>query len=303
MKILYIAVHSHEGWGSEFWLARAFERHACEVVRYDYRARRKWRFPWALIAHQLHTTVAREQPDVVFLQRAEKMPVRVVEGLGIPLYFWSTEPLIRRRDVDALLASGHLFEHIFLHTYTCLSVVEEAFPAIRDRCTVLHNAASQEILSLEKQARRKRLAVFNRNLSERRKLWLGALGDKVEIVEGQYGEAYFNTLQESSISLNIHYADSSVDDFETGIFEALACGAVVVSESLNPRTVRDMGIGDAVIQVDSPEHMARVVTALEADPGRISQLQQQGVRALAQNTWDQRASVLLEHFRSSQRSR
>ena len=41
MKILYIAVHSHTGWGAEYWLTQAFSDLHIEVETIDYRVERK----------------------------------------------------------------------------------------------------------------------------------------------------------------------------------------------------------------------------------------------------------------------
>ena len=37
MRILYIGVHSHKGWGAEFWLVKAFYDIGIEYELLDYR--------------------------------------------------------------------------------------------------------------------------------------------------------------------------------------------------------------------------------------------------------------------------
>ena len=41
MKILYIGVHSHTGWGAEYWLAKAFQDLQIHLETIDYRSIRK----------------------------------------------------------------------------------------------------------------------------------------------------------------------------------------------------------------------------------------------------------------------
>ena len=299
MRILYVAVHGHRGWGAEHWLALAFERLGCTVERYDYRARRKRRMPWWMLRRQLLRLESDFRPDVVLLQRAERMPPSVPRALTAPVVFWSTEPLARRRDVDQLLAAGEELAWIYLHTYTCLAHVERRFPLIVPRCSVMHNAASVETFEAGVgRSDRPRLAIFNRNLSPRRREWLAPSADLVDIIEGRFGETYFRDLAESLVALNVHYAESSVDDFESGIFEALASGCVVVTETLNPRTVADMGMADALVQVDSPSAMRAAIEALAIDPSRTETLRARGREAIARNLWDARAEEMLERFRS-----
>ncbi len=296
MKILYIAVHHHIGWGAEHWMANAFERAGHTVGRFDYRARRKKFKPWFLIRHELFGIADTFKPDVVLIQRAEKMPSSISKIFNVPVVFWSTEPLIRRRDVDRLLSKNAQLDWVYLHTYTCQSVIESEFPHLSSRSSVMHNAGALENHSGDEK--RTRFAIFNRNVSPRRKAWLDEVGDIVDVVSGRYGNPYFDDLRTSQIAVNIHYADESVDDFETGIFEALASGCVVVTESLNPRTVADMGMEDAVIQVASPAQMRETLLALQNDPERIAAYQRSGQEAMVHNRWDARAEQMLAKFSS-----
>lgn len=275
-------------------MANAFERAGHRVGRFDYRARRKKFKPWWLIRHELFGINDTFKPDIVFIQRAEKMPPTFTQMFNIPVVFWSTEPLSRRRDVDKLLRDGAQLDWVYLHTYTCKDIVEKEFPHLIPYCSVMHNAGAIENQTGNEE--RTRFAIFNRNVSPRRKEWLDGVEDLVEIVGGHYGEPYFEDLRSSLVSVNIHFAQESVDDFETGIFEALACGCVVVTESLNAKTVADMGMEDAVIQVESPAHLRETLLALKNDPDRIALYQERGQKALVNNRWDSRAEQILAKF-------
>jgi len=267
MKILYVAVHRHKGWGAEHWLSRAFERLGCEVVRFDYRQKRRQLVPWWLIKKQLAKVEADFKPDVVLIQRAEKMPAAVVRALATPSVFWSTEQLVRRRDVDQLLSEKDLFRWVYVHTYTCVNYVAEHFSHLSEQTSVMHNATGVETLTSNEN--RPRLAIFNRNVSDRRREWLDVCNDLVEVVEGRFGQGYFDDLSESRIALNIHFSGQSLDDFETGIYEALACGCAVITERLHPKTVDDLQMQNAVIQVDTAEEMRAAIVELESNPEKM----------------------------------
>ncbi|MGK0231630.1 MAG: hypothetical protein ACI9US_004311 [Gammaproteobacteria bacterium] len=294
MKILYIAVHRHAGWGAEHWLSRAFERQGCTVERFDYRQKRRQLMPWWYIRRDLNRLQSEFQPDVVLLQRAEKMPSDVARIFNVPVVFWSTEQLVRRRDVDQLLAAHNLFAWVYVHTYTCVDYTQAHFQHLSSLVSVMHNATGVETLS--DNTDRPRLAIFNRNLSPRRREWLAACQDLVEVIEGQFGERYFDDLNHSQIALNIHFSGESLDDFETGIYEAMACGCAVISESLNPRTVADLSMQDALVQVDTPEQMRLVILQLQSDPTRLAHLVEQGRYAIRANLWDARATRMLQKF-------
>ena len=160
MKILYVAVHSHTGWGAEFWLARAFRERGITCVCYDYRRRRRrfdWR-PWGYIAHELQRLAQDESVDLLFLQRAEHMPARVLARIPVPIVFWSTEPLRLKTDVDQLLGTTS-FAHVFVHSYSCLQRLRDDFPQQISRTTVIHNGCPAALI--DGTAARTRLAVFS----------------------------------------------------------------------------------------------------------------------------------------------
>ena len=294
MKILYVAVHRHKGWGAEHWLSRAFERQGCTVERYDYRQKRRQLLPWWYIRRDLDRVQREFQPDVILLQRAEKMPPSLVRVFNAPVVFWSTEQLVRRRDVDQLLAARDLFAWVYVHTYTCVDFAQANFEHLLPHVSVMHNATGVETLSDNQD--RPRLAIFNRNLSPRRKEWLAACEGLVEVIEGQFGERYFDDLSHTKIALNIHFSGESLDDFETGIYEALACGCAIISETLNPRTVADLSMQDAVLQVGTPQQMRAVIEQLKADPERLAYLVEQGRSAIKANLWDARATQMRKKF-------
>ncbi len=268
-------------------MANAFERLGCTVERYDYRSKRKKLLPWWLIAKQLAKINEQFAPDAVLIQCAEKMPASIPAIFNCTRIFWSTEPLIRRRDVDALLSTSGLFDWTYLHTYTCAEIAAKEFPHLIDRSSVLHNAGAMEVSQLPVQ--KTRFALFNRNVSNRRQQWLTPVNDLVDVIGGRFGEPYFDDLRQSHIAVNIHFAEESVDDFETGIFEAMCCGCAVVSESLNPKTVADMNMDEAIVQVRDANELRAALLRLRDNPDHVKLLQDNGRKAMENNHWDNRA--------------
>jgi len=266
------------------------------VTRFDYRARRKKFKPWWLLRRELTRLAKSNPPDVVLFQRCENMPASIAQVFTCPTVFWSTEPLIRRRDVDRFLGIPKLFDWVYLHTYTCVDVCREVFPHLNDSSSVMHNAGAIE--NDPGGTDRPRFALFNRNVSARRAIWLKEVDDLVEVIGGRYGDAYFADLRDSRIAVNIHFAQESVDDFETGIFEAMASGCAVVSETLNDDTVSDMGMEKAIVQVANPKELRQALLRLQADPASIQALQSEARRAMAENRWDSRAEQMIEKFKA-----
>ncbi len=301
MKILYIAVHHHKGWGAEHWLSLAFERKDCEIIRYDYRKRRNGFVPWWFIRWELRKIRDEQRPDAVLIQRGDNMPASVPALFDCPTIFWSTEPLIRRRDMDALLKAHDVLDWVYVHTYTSKGIVDKTFPEISHKSSVFHSAGALENHVGDDD--RPRLAVFNRNVSDRRRSWLNEMSDLVDVIEGQYGEKYFDALRSSHIAVNIHFADSSVDDFETGIFEALASGCAVVTETLNPKTVVDMGMEEALWIVKDANEMRKAVEHLRDNPDQLMTLRRNGQKAMEHNRWDNRAEQIMAKFVELSRTR
>lgn len=275
-------------------MANAFERAGHTVGRFDYRARRNKFKPWYLIRRELLGINEAFQPDVVLIQRAENMPASFTRMFDVPVVFWSTAPLSHKRDVDNLLSEKASTAWVYLHSYTCKRIVDREFSHLSSRCSVMHNAGAKEHDA--GNGERTRFAVFNREVSPRRKQWLREIADIVDVRSERYGNSYFTDLRTSQVSINIHFDQSSIDEFETGIFEALASGCMVVTETLNPRTVAELGMQNALIQVGSPQQMRHVLLTLRESPEDVKAYRQLGMDAMVANRWDARAAEMIEKF-------
>ena len=107
---------------------------------------------------------------------------------------------------------------------------------LKNKTSVIHNAISEDKININKGQNKKYFALFNRKTSLRRLWWLFPSRKYIHKIRGHYGDQYYTDLADSNISVNIHFTSKNLDDFETGIFEAMASGCVVVSEKLDPKT-------------------------------------------------------------------
>ena len=115
-------------------------------------------------------------------------------------------------------------------------------------------------------------------------------------ISGKYGEDYFNDLQASKFAINIHYSRKNLDDFESGIFEAMASGCAVISERLNHQTLIDLEMTDAIMQVDSPKELKEKLKLLKSNPEVISSYLEKSKLAIQKNTWHDRAQTMYKKF-------
>ena len=290
MKILYIGVHSHTGWGAEYWLAKAFQDLQIHLETIDYRSIRKNEGTDSL---KRKIQEKSRECQLIFLQRGEHLSPTIFEGCNIPIIFWSTEPLQLKTDVDQLLNSD-IFSWVFLHSYSCVERAKSEFNHIIKKSNVIHNAAPKDILKFGTE--KVKSAIFNRNLSWRRRFWLWPSGNMIDRISGRYGEDYFTDLREANIAVNIHYSRQNLDDFESGIFEAMASGCAVISESLNHKTLIDLGMEDAILQVNSPFELKEKIRLLNKDEKLLKSFQTKSQQVIQENTWHDRARQIKEKF-------
>ena len=290
MKILCIGVHSHTGWGAEYWLAKAFQDLQIHLETIDYRSIRENEGTDSL---KRKIQEKSRECQLIFLQRGEHLSPTIFEGCNIPIIFWSTEPLQLKTDVDQLLNSD-IFSWVFLHSYSCVERVKSEFSHIITKSNVIHNAAPKDILKFGTE--KVKSAIFNRNLSWRRRLWLWPSGNMIDRISGRYGKDYFTDLREANIAVNIHYSRQNLDDFESGIFEAMASGCAVISESLNHQTLVDLGMEDAILQVNSPFELKEKIRLLNKDEKLLKSFQTKSQQVIQKNTWHDRAQQIKEKF-------
>ena len=294
MKILYLAVHYHKNenkWRSETWINDSFNKLNIETVRIDYRKTIKEKSK--LLLKKIITEKSKEC-NLIFLQRGENLEPDIFSEIKIPIVFWSTEPINLKNDVDQLLQSK-IFKWVYVHTYSCLERVKNEFKHIAKITSVLHNALPDNKIQNQFTAK-KHFAIFNRNLSFRRRLWLYQNWKYIKIIKGKYGEAYFKDLAESHISINIHYSSRNLDDFETGIFEAIASGSVVISETLDDKVLNDLKLKNTIIQVSTPYELKNNLIYYKNNIQELDKYKENLKDSISNNTWTFRMTEVKNKF-------
>ena len=293
MKILYIGVHSLETWRTESWISKAFEDFEHEVIKYDYKSNRKEFKTWNKIGMELSKLEKSTQPDIIFLQRGKKIPPKTFNLLSTPIFFWSTEPIKLKSDVDKLLHSN-IFKWVFVHSYSCMEQIKIKFPHLILKSSIIHNACPKPLI--HQNPIKTRFAIFNRNLSNRRKDWLKPSEEVLEVINGKFGDEYYNDLRNSDISVNIHFSDKNIDDFETGIFEGMASGCAIISEKLNSRTLKDLKLDDVIYQVEKPEALYNALREFKSNPKLLKKYQIKSQLAIENHTWHSRINSFTKKF-------
>ena len=84
MKILYIGVHSHEGWGAEYWMMQAFRDLYIDIELLDYRYERKTK-----TNQELHHLIINKSNkcDLIFLQRGDNLSPYIFNNIKIFIYY------------------------------------------------------------------------------------------------------------------------------------------------------------------------------------------------------------------------
>ena len=289
MKILYIGVHyfkNQENWRTESFIDFSFNKHNIDTVKIDYRQilSKKSTTELAKLIYDKSLCV-----DAIFLQRGDNLSPDIFSKVRIPIIFWSTEPINLKNDVDLLLESN-IFSWVFVHTYSCLHRIDNEFPHLKKISSVVHNAIPSDKIKID-ESKKKYFAIFNRNLSLRRKWWLWPSRKYIKIIKGRFGDSYYTDLSNAKVSVNIHFTSKNLDDFETGIFEAMASGCVVVSEALDPKTVEDLFMNDAIIQVNSRKELKSKLKYLNLNPNLLDQYKKKTKVAISKNTWFHRVEI------------
>lgn len=290
MKILYIGVHSHIGWGAEYWLEKAFADCQIELEIIDYRNERE-----SMANSELKNYIFQKSSecDLLFLQRGDKLSPEIFNNIKIPIIFWSTEPIQLKTDVDELLQSD-IFSWVYVHSYSCLDRIKSDFNHLSNITSVMHNAAPRDIIDFSNN--KSTYAIFNRNLSIRRRYWLWPSRKMITKISGRYGKDYFGDLRNATIAVNIHFSKKNLDDFESGIFEAMASGCVVISERLYYKTIDDLGMSDAIIQFDTPRELRDKLKYLQLNLDVLTNYLEKSKLAIQKNTWHDRVVKMHTKF-------
>jgi len=221
MDILYInVIEQNAGWGAETFLNNEFQSLGHIVANLDFRKHRK------VLATKLNQV---PDFDVLFLQRGDRFPPYLLKTCNRPKFFWASELVSRNRDQDILLKSN-LFNHIFVHSDACKSKIIQNKWTTKEKLTVMLNGFNPK-LHYKMDQTKDIDVLFVGSILPRREKILNELKIHFNIkICSVFGEEMSKLLNRSKIVLNIH-AEEYLDT-ETRMFEALGCGAFVISEKL-----------------------------------------------------------------------
>ena len=286
MKIFYVnVIEQHAGWGAEFFMNRAFQKNGYETINLDYR---KYR-------HNLseHFLSLKNDFDILFLQRGDGFPLELLLAVNRPRIFWASELLDRVRDQDRLLSSG-LFDHVFVHSDACKKTIIDNGWISADNITVLLNGFDETIQYNRPDIVKNIDVLFIGSILPRRRKWLDHLKMKHSVVEARaFGNEMTTYFNRARIVLNIH-AEEYLDT-ETRVFEALGCGAFLLTEKLadnNPFVS-----GDHLIEVDDVYQMNDAIDYYLAHEVERDLIAQRGhEEAISKHTYTIRAAEIASLF-------
>lgn len=222
MKILYInVIEQNAGWGAENFINDGFNALGHEIINLDFR---KYR-------NQLTSKLSSiKDIDVLFLQRGDGFPLYLLNACNVPKFFWATELVSRNRDQDRLLKSN-IFEHVFVHSNECKKRIIEKKWIPEEKLTVILNGFDPKIHKKLNSKKNIDLLFIGSTLERREQIFKEIRKKHKLEVYSAFGDEMVNLFNRSKIVLNIH-AEEFLDT-ETRIFEALGCGAFIISEKLS----------------------------------------------------------------------
>ncbi|WP_136525571.1 glycosyltransferase family protein [Geomonas ferrireducens] len=286
MKIFYLSViEQHAGWGAEVFVNRAFVGQGHRTVTLDYRKHR----------HDLsrHFLALDGDFDVLFLQRGDWFPIELLKSVRRPRFFWASELVSRNEDQNRLLRSG-LFQHIFVHSKQCKDIVVRNGWMPEHAVSVLLNGFDESVHFAIPAAEKDIDLLFLGNLTPRRRRWLERLkADFPVTIVNAFGSEMTQFLNRAKIVLNIHAEE--YPDTETRVFEALGCGAFLLTETLSAENpFSDL---DHLVQVEDVEQMAAAISHYLEHGQQRQRIADSGHRAaLAGHTYAKRAEWLAGIF-------
>lgn len=287
MKIFYVSViEQHAGWGAEHFVNRGFLAHGHQTVTLDFRKHRH-----DLCRHFL----ALDDVDVLFLQRGDWFPIELLKAVRRPRFFWASELVSRNDDQDRLLCSG-LFRHIFVHSSACRDTVVRNGWMPEENVSVLLNGFDEAVHRPVPGAVHDIDVLFVGNMTPRRQTWLDSLQASCRVtVTNAFGAGMTQYLNRARIVLNIHAEE--FPDTETRVFEALGCGAFLLTETLS----EDNPFLDQVhlVQVADAGAMARAIDHyLEHEQERLAIAAAGHRAALAGHSYLKRAGEIAAVFQA-----
>ena len=285
MKIFYISViEQHAGWGAEYFVNKGFNSNGHETIPLDYRLHR-----YNLSDKFLQT----DDFDVLFLQRGDGFPVKLLKSVNRPMFFWASELVARCRDQDQLLSSG-LFEHIFVHSPECKKTIVTKNWITSERVSVLLNGFDETVHKKMPEVTQDIDVLFIGGMTGRRRRWLNKLKQHFKVEYAQvFGNDMATMLNRAKIAVNIHASDEP--DTETRVFEVLGCGTFLITEPLSEDSPFKAGVH--FIEVKNVDEMISKIDFFLQNKDIRRNISLHGYRdTKANHTYTKRAEEIAEIF-------
>ncbi len=247
MQFFYVnVIERNAPWGAECSINAALQELGHETTTLDFRQHR------GRLAKQFLSV---PDFDVFLLQRGDHFPLSLVQACNRPRLFWASELVARRPDQEPLLSS-RLFDHVFLRTPRCVETVVRNGWLEADRVSLLLSAFDEHLHRRLPGTERDIDVLFVGSITERRRRVLDGLKNHFTVqVRRAFGEEMVRLFNRARVVLNIHAASEL--DTETRVYEALGCGALVVTERLSPES--PFTSGEHLIEVASEGQLAGAV--------------------------------------------
>jgi hypothetical protein len=221
MRIFYVnVIEQNAGWGAEYFVNEAFLSLGHTTYCVDFRKNRHRLYRYFLRAPDM---------DVFFLQRGDYFPIPLIKSVQVPRLFWASERFAP--DQDRLLRSG-LFDHTFFHNHDWMERAIRRGWVDPTKCSVLLNGFDETIHRQIQNVQRDIDVLFIGALTPRRKSILDKVNSHFKMtIASAFGEEMIRLFNRAKIVLNLHSFEYL--DTETRVFEALGCGAFLLSEPLS----------------------------------------------------------------------
>lgn len=282
MKLLYVnAIEQNAGWGAEWFVNRGFIQNGVETINLDYR---KYK-------NELSDRFLKVDSnfDALLLQRGDGFPIKLIESVNRPRFFWASELVSRNWDQNRLLKSG-LFDHVFVHSEECKKIVIRNKWLAPNQVSVLINGFDENVHCKLLDIRKDIDIVFVGSMTARRRKYLDLLNKKFKIEEFQvFGDEMVKVFNRAKIVLNIH-AEEPLDT-ETRIFEAIGCGSFIISEKLSSES--PFKNGEHFVEIENIKEMIEKINYYLKNKEEREKIAEHGhLFGLAGHTYQTRAKYL-----------
>ncbi len=285
MRIFYVnVIEQNAGWGAEWFVDRELVALGHETQTLDYRQNR---------SHLSRRFLETEPFDAFLLQRGEGFPMRLVEAVQRPRIYWASELVARRRDQDTALSSG-LFEHVFVRTPACKRAVVERGWLRPEQISILLSAFDPHTHRRLPDIERDIDVLFVGARLPRRTRILDRLSRNFHVeVRRAFGNEMVRLFNRARIVLNIH-AEHALDT-ETRVYEALGCGALLITERLSEENPFEPG--KHLVEAAHESELEAAIEHYLSSPDERERIADAGHReAMDRHTYHSRAQQIASCF-------